>query len=160
MRIVALALWIAVASPAQARPVQVLHYQDAIDQSDLVAIATPLAKTVDTAERGVLPNIFHDGGDGKLVPIAAIGVETPFEVAAVLKGDKAIARFVLHHYREARFPEIEVNGPMLLSFDPAPSTSGSYLMFLIREPDGRFAPVGGQTDPGIQSVLPLPREFK
>jgi len=39
-----------------------------------------------------------------------------------------------------------LNGPGLVSFDAGPVPK-SYLMFLVRESDGRFAPVAQQTDP-------------
>jgi hypothetical protein len=42
-------------------------------------------------------------------------------------------------------------------FDPSdPSKRNSCLLFLVREPDGRFAPTGGQTDPGYKAINPLP----
>ena len=55
----------------------------------------------------------------------------------------------------------ELNGPILVYFDPSrPSGRGSsYLLFLVREPDGRYSPVGGQTDPGLGSISPIPFGF-
>ena len=45
----------------------------------------------------------------------------------------------------------------LVSFDPADKNrSGSFLMFLVRESDGRYAPAAGQTDPGINVITKLP----
>jgi hypothetical protein len=53
-----------------------------------------------------------------------------------------------------------MNGPSLVSFDPSDMKQrSSYLLFLIREPDGRFAPTGGQTDPGFKAVTSMPMEL-
>jgi len=68
-------------------------------------------------------------------------------------GDVALEQFTLHHYREAQIPSNEVNGPGLVHFDPVtPKLLVQYLLFLVREPDGRYAPVGGQTDPEMGSI--------
>ena len=61
-------------------------------------------------------------------------------------------RFVLHHYRQTSLKG-EVDGPELVSFDP--DDRPDYLLFLMREPDGRFAPTGGQTDPGFKAITKL-----
>lgn len=61
-----------------------------MDRSDLVAIATPASKTVDTDEKSCLPNISWAGRDGESREVEAIGVVTAFKVSAILKGDKSI----------------------------------------------------------------------
>jgi len=144
--------------PAQARLVSWLSYQEMLAKSDLVVIANPLNKTADTKERSVLPGISQQDRDGRQSKIASVGVETVFTVLAVLKGNSAIKRFTLHHYREADSSGAPgIGGPLLVKFDPSDvSARGSYLMFLVREPDGRFAPVGGQTDPGMQAICSMP----
>ena len=152
--LLASAIFSCTASQSQARLMSVLSYQELLDKSDLVVIAAPLTRTADTTERAFLPNIFRQDKDGKQIQIGAIGVETAFKSAAVLKGDKTVEQFVLHHYREAEPPDVELNGPFLVSFDP--SHPGFYLLFLIRETDGRFAPAGGQTDPGFRAISALP----
>jgi len=97
--------------------------------------------------------------DGKQSAIKSIGVETVFAVSAVLKGDATVKQFTLHHYREAK-PSIASDGPSLVRFDPSDMKArSSYLLFLVRESDGRFAPVGGQTDPGMKSISPIPLEL-
>jgi hypothetical protein len=49
-----------------------------------------------------------------------------------------------------------MNGPGFVFFDPSDQKySGDYLMFLIREPDGRYAPTGGQTDPNYLTISRL-----
>jgi hypothetical protein len=53
---------------------------------------------------------------------------------------------VLHHYRgDGQLGMI--NGPEFVAFDPA--SKRSYCLYLIRERDGRYAPVTGQQDPGL-----------
>jgi hypothetical protein len=135
-------------SIAGARAVRFWPYQELLDKSDLVVLATPAA-TNDTQERIDLP-----GFTGQHV----IGVETRFTVSAVLKGDKALKDFVLHHYRPYAYLENGVritmvpNGPTFISFTPATNPTiptRTYILFLLHEADGRYAPVIGQTDPGI-----------
>ena len=111
-------------------------YQQLLDKSDLVVIAIPTA-TTDTKEQIDLPGY---------TAIRAIGVETQLAVSAVLKGDKTLKTVVLHHYRAPKPNEFYPNGPNLLSFDP--TKKQSFLIFLVREADGRYAPTSGQTDPG------------
>ena len=118
-----------------ARLVRMCPDQELFDKSDLVVIATPVA-TKDTNEHGSHPNRATQ---------AIIGVETTFSVSAVLKGDPAIKRFVLHHYRadKMRHP----NAPVFISFDL--KEHRIFHLFLLREPDGHYAPVAGQEDPEI-----------
>lgn len=140
---------------SQAREMVVLSYQQMLEKSDLVVIATPKSKTTDTKEQAFLPDIVDQDKDGKQTRIKSIGVETVFAVSAVLKGDTTIKQFTLHHYREAQISDA-LDGPFLVSFDPSNmSKRSSYLLFLVREPDGRFAPVGGQTDPAYNAVSRL-----
>ena len=141
-----------------ARPMIVLSYQQLRDRSDLVVIATPTSRTKDTAESSHLPGIFSQDATGAQSQVSSIGVETEFKVSTVLKGEPSIQTFVLHHYREAvRKPTM--NGPLLLFFDPGDSSKrSSYLLFLVRERDGRYAPTGGQTDPGFKDVVKVPMD--
>jgi hypothetical protein len=97
--------------------------------------------------------------NGKQSRIKSIGVETVFAVSAVLKGDSTLKQFTLHHYREAKVSRT-LDGPSLVRFDPSDiSKRSSYLLFLVREPDGRFASIGGQTDPGMKAISPIPFEL-
>jgi hypothetical protein len=155
----AMILLCAIPIETQARLVSVLSYQEMLEKSDLVVIANPITKTTDTKEEAFLPGIWMQEEDGKQSKIESIGVETTFSVSAVLKGDKTLNRFTLHHYREAQNGNA-LNGPTLVRFDPSnTSKSSSYLLFLVRESDGRFAPVGGQTDPGMKAISPIPSEY-
>ncbi len=72
-----------------ARGVRIWPYQELLEKSDLVVLATPTA-TNDTQEHIDLPGFVGEH---------VIGVETRFSVSAVLKGDKALRDFVFHHYR-------------------------------------------------------------
>src|SRR5439155_7988201 len=93
-----------------ARVVRIWSYQDLLEKSDLVVMATPTANN-DTQEHIDLP-----GFTGEHV----VGVETRFSVSAVLKGDKAAGAVVFHHYRTAdstNVPHVP-NGPSFVSFDP------------------------------------------
>ena len=127
-----------------ARGVRIWSYQELLDKSDLVVIAAPAA-TNDTKEHIDLP-----GFPGEHVS----GVETRFTVSAVLKGAQLMKDFVLHHYRTSdgmNIPHVP-NGPSFVSFAPAEKPTlapRAYILFLIRETDGRYAPVVGQTDPGL-----------
>jgi hypothetical protein len=151
-------LWV-IPYPAQAREVLMRSYREMLAKSDLVVIAIPVTKTTDTKERAFLPGILWQEKDGRQSKIESIGVETVFAVCAVFKGDATVKRFTLHHYREAQFRS-GFDEPYLVSFDPSDmSKRSSYLLFLVREPDGRFAPIGSQTDPGMKAISPIPFEY-
>jgi hypothetical protein len=142
--VVATGFFLGLTGIVAARGVRIWPYQELLDKSDLVVLATPTA-TNDTKEHIELP-----GFAGQHV----IGVETRFAVSAVLKGDKALRDFVFHHYRTpdgANVPNVP-NGPAFVSFDPAEKPTfvqRTFILFLLREADGRYAPVVGQTDPGL-----------
>ncbi|HWB08700.1 MAG TPA: hypothetical protein VG826_05735 [Pirellulales bacterium] len=126
-----------------ARAVATWSYQKLFDESDIVVIATPTA-TSDTSEKS-------PGLDGFGQPV--VGVETKFTVSAVLKGDKKTEAFVLHHYRDDG--GLVPNGPCLVSFDP--EKKRTYLLFLVREDDGRYAPTFGQVDPAVCGISVVER---
>ena len=125
-----------------ARNVRFWTYQELLEKSDLVVLATPTA-TNDTNEHIDLPGFVRQ-------PV--VGVETRFAVSAVLKGDKALKDFVFHHYRTPNgTPNPGINGPTFIAFDPVANptiTRRTFILFLIREADGRYAPIVGQADPG------------
>jgi hypothetical protein len=77
-----------------------------------------------------------------------------FAVRLTLKGSKDVGKLLLHHYRLS----IEENrwgygAPNLLEIRP--QGHPTFLMFLVKEKDGRYAPVTGQFDPAVLSVLEL-----
>ena len=138
---------------AYARRMPGINFRSLSDNSNLVAIGTPLDSTSDTRENSFLLGIYTQNPDGTQQPVAAIGVETTFRILAVLKGDQAITQIVLHHYRMNINSTKIVSGPFLVFF-PSNATSKcqNSLLFLIREPDGRYAPTAGQTDPALSSI--------
>ncbi len=147
------ALSLCIAPAAYARIVRVVSYQELFEKSDLVVIATPLTKTADTDERTHFEGLFETDQDGKQTSVAAIGVETTFSISVVMKGDRDAKQFVLHHYRPTA---LAIDGPNVVSFDPSDfRRSRDILLFLLKEQDGRYAPYGGQTDPGIQAITAL-----
>jgi hypothetical protein len=125
-------------------------YDRLAKEADLIVIATPIS-TRDTAERTTLPGIERVDANKVRSSIPALGVETTFTTLAVLKGDAKITKVVFHHLREAA-PVLSLDGPGLVAFDP--KEKRTFVLFLKREADGRFAPLTGQTDPdGSVKVL-------
>ena len=55
----------AIPHQSQAREMLVLSYQQMLEKSDLVVIATPKSKTADTEEHSFLPGIWQQDKDGK-----------------------------------------------------------------------------------------------
>jgi hypothetical protein len=144
---------LAFATAAGARIIHMPSYQELLDTSDLAVIAVPIA-TRETAERSELPGMTVTTADNKTIGIAAVGVETRFRVETVLKGKKGLREFVLHHYSAVDSGPI-INGPMLAVFEPG--KNAAFLLFLVREKDGRYAPTAGQGDPAYTSIHALGR---
>ncbi|HWB59447.1 MAG TPA: hypothetical protein VG733_08145 [Chthoniobacteraceae bacterium] len=122
-----------------ARAVATWSYQELFEKSDVVVIAYPTA-TNDTKEQiGIIGQ-------------QAMGVETRFAVSVVLKGDKTLKDFILHHYRTPDDVMHVPNGPTFVSFAPVKDPTippHTFILFLVKEADGRYAPVAGQTDSGL-----------
>jgi hypothetical protein len=149
-----IALWLCVVPTVHAHVLEIIPYQRLFEKSDFIAIAVPVTKTTDTQERTFYSNLARVNADGIQSPFPAIGVETAFEVLMVLKGNSDVKRFVLHHYRDAPSPELSFGGGATVSFDPTDAKQPrEFLMFLIREKDGRYAPYGDQTDPNGRSIM-------
>ena len=127
---------------ADARAINVRSYEDLDKKSDIIVVAKPVS-TKDTDEKTILRGISPD--------IHVVGLSSEFEIIVVLKGDNDLKKLVVHHYRLAT-NEMMINGPDLAFFDPKESTH--YLLFLQREPDGRYAPFE-QVDPISTSILKL-----
>jgi hypothetical protein len=137
--LLALVLFCISANIAAARIIAIWPYQQLFNKADFVAIATPTA-TSDTKERS------------QLLETHVNGVETRFSVSTVLKGDKTLKEFVLHHYRPIDDPFVPPDAPSFICFIAAKSPleiQHTYLLFLVREPDGRYVPVSGQMDPEL-----------
>jgi hypothetical protein len=119
-------------------------YQQMYDKADLVVIAYAVS-TKDTAERTTLNDLEPH------VPV--VGVTSEFKTSLVLKGPRELEKFQLHHYRFASADDqLAANSPDLVRFS---ERHVPFLMLLVRERDGRYAPVTGQTDPASFSVLEL-----
>jgi hypothetical protein len=151
-------------APAQARLMRAMDCQELFSGPDLIVIARPATMTTATAERTVFPNDICDlQKNNSCAPLPAIGVETKFRALEVLKGDRALERFTLHHYKEPiGQPDsncnrpVEESGPETIWFNPKfNEPSGNVLLFLTKEADGRYAPYGGQTDPARFSIFKL-----
>ncbi len=142
--VVFIALWLGVCSPTSARVLDGRSYQEMLDRADLVVIAQ-LTTTRQTSEKTILAGITPEEH--------VVGIESDFEVSAVLKGNKKTKKVVLHHYN---FDEnaIRTDGALLCYLDSF--IKKHFLLFLVREPDGRYAPAAGQIDPCAFSVLKLP----
>ena len=143
-RVALFAVLLIFATTASGRLIRAWTYQELTAASDLVLIATPTA-TADTKEEAGLPG---------MASVRVTGVDTHFTVLTVLKGDAKLKDITVHHYRVTKGVVVD-NGPMLVKFDP--TDHRSFLLFLIREADGRYAPAGGQTDPADHSVHVLNR---
>lgn len=151
----AFSLALCMASPVHAREMRLITYDELFAKSDFIAIARPATKSKDTKESTYFLDIFQTDANAKQHQVPAIGVETAFDVIKVLKGDARVKQFVLHHYRDTS-QGVMLDGPSTVSFDPSDlNRRRDILLFLIREKDGRYAPYGGQTDPGSQSIFAL-----
>jgi len=128
---------------AGARKVDSPTFRELDKVSDIIVVAKPVS-TKDTAEHTILPHIGPD--------VHVVGLSSEFEVVFVLKGDESLKKLVVHHYRLANPDERMDDGPILAAFDPKQSTR--YLLFLQREPDGRYAPFD-QVDPAFNSIRAL-----
>jgi hypothetical protein len=126
----------------EARITKAWEDQEVFDKADFVVIAQVVA-TKDTDERSTV--LTHN----------VKGVVTEFRTQLVLKGEKSIKGFHLHHYRFASKSDAQTiaNGPALIEIPEGKHPT--YLLFLIREADGRYAPATDQTDPAAHSVLRL-----
>ena len=119
----------------------VRSYEELDRMSDVIAVAKPVA-TKDTGEKTTLNTSMR-----------VVGLSTEFQVIAVLKGAASLKQLTVHHYRFAnRRDYVMISAPSLAWFDPKASTH--YLLFLQREPDGRYAPFN-QVDSALASLLAL-----
>jgi hypothetical protein len=121
-------------------------FQEMFNKSDLVVIARVVTAT-DKKDSVSLP-----GFDTSL---KVIEVLTKFESRIVFKGPKGLSKFLLHHYRyRSEAEEFGVaNNAQLVKINPGEHPA--FLLFLVKERDGVYAPFGGQTDPAALSVLDL-----
>jgi hypothetical protein len=171
MRRNSLAPWLAIAVPlvaagvGDARRLPDWPYEKLFKEADLVVIAEPQG-TASTKD---------DFGDNPW-PLEAIGRETTFRVAHVLKGEPGKDPIKVLHFAfgapkagEGDAPVVR-NGPGFVAFRTKEVTADTadrahdwftlprpqYLLFLRKRADGRYEPVSGQTDPNlsVREVLP------
>lgn len=129
---------------AQARPVPSMAYDKLTAQADVIVIATP-TDVRDTQEKTTLPGLARVSRDNVSRPIPAVGIETTFEVLSVLKGNPNLKKLVLYHLRESDPQTLEADPPGLVEFNP--KEKKRFLLFLKRDPDGRYSALTGQADP-------------
>lgn len=114
------------------------------ERASLIVIATP-TKVTETTEHIALPDIVTQYPDGRKENVMVNGMETTFEVLAVLKGPSETKELTLHYYALAAGEVPGEDAARLVSFEP--KDKKRFLMFLVQEPDGRYMAVNGQTDP-------------
>lgn len=129
-----------------ARLMEAWTYQEMFNKADLVVIGRNVS-TSDLDEHILLP--------GYKPPLPVVGVITKFKIGLVLKGPKETAEIELHHYRYANRNDEDAvsNAPNLI--DIKSNFHASFLLFLIKDKDGKYVPLSGQTDPAAFSVLVL-----
>jgi hypothetical protein len=124
-----------------ARLTEHLSDQQIFDKADLVVIAT-VVSTTSTNEHTTLPNVSP--------PVTVVGLTSEFDICVTLKGAAEIKKVQVHYYEaNGEF----TNGPELIEIPQGKYPT--YLLFLIKENDGRYAPATGQTDPSGSSVFLL-----
>ena len=125
-----------------ARPVAIWPYDKLTEEADVIIIATPTSSR-DTSEKTTFP------GQSS---VAAVGVETTFDILSVLKGEKGLKTIVFHHLRAEKPNEEMPDGPSPVAFKL--EEKKRFLLFLKLEPDGRLSSLTGQTDPkgGIKDL--------
>jgi hypothetical protein len=127
-------------------------YQQMFEKADLV-VKAEWVSTKDTDERSTLRD----------TDVKGMGVTSEFEIHFVVKGPKDVKKFELHHYKfQDEDDAFRAYPPQLIRIIPPVTRDGrhypgggEFLLFLIKELDGRYAPVTGQTDPAVSSVLQL-----
>lgn len=126
--------------PSHARKVRAWTYEDLAQEADLIVIAT--TKSVrDLKKETAFPNLFL-----KDKPVPAMAMEVTLDVLSVLKGKTDGGTITLSYLRPASLRLME-DGPQLIIFNP--ELKVRYLMYLKREPDGRYSAITGQTDPAL-----------
>lgn len=127
-----------------ARIVKPWTYQEMFGKADLVVVAEVLS-TKDTGERSALQDLEPH--------VDVIGIVTEFKSRLILKGSQNVKAFQLHHYRfQSEDDKLTADGPDLVELSGQHQV---FLLFLVKERDGRYAPVTGQTDPASFAVLEL-----
>ncbi len=145
--VLSILLLLGFAAEANSRIGTYLSYEDLTKKSDLIIIARP-TRVHETSEKVPSTKLGMElsDQDGKPAKVTVRGVETSFEVLVVFKGNRSTRKLVLHHYLRTVEIAMIMDGPTFVTFQP--KEGKSYLMFLKREPDGRYAAVSGPDRPG------------
>lgn len=130
-------------------------YQKLMEDSDLVIIGTPVKPSKQLSEITEIPNFYKVRNNGSRVQGQLRGLETTFAIDSIIKGDDKIKSVILHHYMVTE--TCGGNCTKLVSFDPIHNVQdqGSFILFLVKEKEGRFAPTHGQIDPGEKAISRL-----
>lgn len=140
------ALFIANVCPLKARLREGWSFREMFDRADFVVIARVVASR-DKGQLTTLPNFDP--------ALKVIEVLTEFESLLLVKGAKDTVKFELRHYRYQSEEEefAAANNPQLIKINPGEQPA--FLLFLVKERDGKYAPFGGQIDPAAMSVFDL-----
>ena len=106
----------------------------AVPQMDDPNFARSVVLLIEHNESGAMGITFNRPSDVALVDSTTMGLALVYN-GLPLKPGQGIESVVM-------------NGPTFTTYKPT-GVDHPYLMFLVREHDGRFAPVGGQIDPDI-----------
>jgi hypothetical protein len=138
--------------PAAARIHPNWTYDELTKNSALIVIATPV--TARDTGKTTFPGISQVGTDNIPRPVPAIGMEANFKVLSVLKGDTQIKTISVSYLAEVDSPGM--GDPEVVVLDP--KEEKRFLLFLQRDPDGRYSSVTGQVDPmfGIKDLGTYP----
>ena len=140
---------------ASARTIDVKSYEELYSKADVVMVVHALSTRMSKSDDGIvpLPNKNDD-----LEPIF-----TRFRKLAVLKGQLEAKEFELCHHRYKATDDARTiaNGPMLVNFPTYAYNKGDewkewmgpgnndFIVFLVRDSDGRLDFVTGQYDPAL-----------
>jgi hypothetical protein len=141
--------------PAAARLLPAWPYEKLLREADLVVLARP----VSSADSG---EVARPAG----WKVEFLGVNTRFDLRAVLKGKLEGTQLTVFHHRLKDGVTLR-NGPLLVSFRQhglslttktakVGLARPDYLLFLRRRADGRYEPVSGPVDPelSVREVTP------
>jgi len=124
------------------------------ERIDLIAIAKPVSPKEPTEQTTWFE---HYRGRSDTTPTVYLtGYQTEFAVQELLKGEKAMAKFVLHHYERVTPVNWSSSMRFPLEIDFKPDRDRLYLLILKKEAEGRFAPI---TRPGVYGEDTTPQGF-
>ncbi len=118
-------------SAAQPRISKIWEIHNLLAGASLVACAAPTATRLTGHKNTVAGHLADE-------------IETTFKVFVLVKRDGATKTFVLRYFRYSNGYTPVLAEASFVTFDL--SAHRNYLMFLRREPDGRYSPITGQED--------------